>query len=74
MADDDVVRMELSSGITRPRSKLTDAQRTGRACLHCGEADEPLRPFGVIGDHTGALHEWCLEGFMGEVKIVPGRR
>ena len=43
-----------------------EAQKAGRACLQCGKPDEPLRPFGVIGNLSGALHEWCLEAFRGE--------
>jgi len=66
MADGDVIRFEMSSGLTRPRSELSDEQREGRACLQCGKADEPLRPFGVIGNLSGVLHEWCLEAFRGE--------
>jgi hypothetical protein len=74
MADNDpVVMMELSAGITRPRSELSAEQKTGRACLQCGKADEPLRPFGVIGNLSGALHERCLEAFQGDVKVIPGR-
>jgi len=67
MADGDVIRFEMSSGLTRPRSELSAEQKTGRACLQCGKADEPLRPFGVIGNHPGALHERCLEAFSGAV-------
>jgi len=65
MADhDDVTVIQFvrgdGNGGARGRG-VTEAQKAGLACLHCGGA-ESLRPFGWInGDHQAAMHSWCLD-------------
>jgi hypothetical protein len=72
MADNDDDVTEIHAGSIYRRRGLTEDQRAGRACLHCGGTEGHLPPFGRIGDHTGALHEWCLGAFRGEFRGRPG--
>lgn len=66
MADDDVTVIQVvrgdDTGGTACRG-LTEEQKAGRACLHCG-GTENLTPFGWIrGEHRAAMHSWHLDAW-----------
>jgi hypothetical protein len=46
-----------------PRAGLTEAQRTGRACLMCFRDDRPTVPVGWIEGRAVYVHTFCVSAW-----------
>ena len=73
--DDDVTIIQLSRdrdiGGARRRG-LTEAQRTGQACLVCQGSDDLNRGVGWVDDIRVKVHSWHLENYrLGETLPPP---
>jgi hypothetical protein len=66
MGGQDVVVIQVVKGSDAGgvrRAGLTEAQRTGRACVMCFRTDAPTVPVGWIDDQTVLVHSFCVSAW-----------